>query len=316
MNKKIFISMASYLDTMLFFTLLQAFSKAKNSHLLRVAVVNQHHIDHRQAIKNLPFANQIRYLHVQPQDTLGVSWARHLAFSLYDGEQYFLQIDSHTCFEQDWDVNLCNQHDSLLLRSNKPIISTYPYRFDMVDGVPKYEPSEGKTALILRPHKETSLTEDNVVLRFEGKHMFTDKSMPGCHIAAGFIFCSGNFIEEVPYDPFLYFHGEEQSLAARSYTKGWDIFHPIHTPLYHLYKMPDKHHDEHHWYGSVNSERAFSSEFLTERAKKRLFQLFCGDGLLGAYSLGKDRSLEEFIEFSGLDYKNKVINDRYENLLV
>ena len=80
--------------------------------------------------------------------------------------------------------------------------------------------------------------------------------------------------------------------------------------------MPDKHHDEHHWYGSVNSERAFSSEFLTERAKKRLFQLFCGDGLPGVYSLGKDRSLEEFIEFSGLDYKNKVINDRYENLLV
>ncbi len=59
---------------------------------------------------------------------------RNLAFSLYDGEQYFLQIDSHTCFEPGWDDTLRAQHTQLLARAAKPIISTYPYRFDMVDG--------------------------------------------------------------------------------------------------------------------------------------------------------------------------------------
>jgi glycosyltransferase involved in cell wall biosynthesis len=316
MDRNIFISMASYLDPMLFFTLQEAVGKAQEPDLLRFAVIDQNSIDQRQAIQALPFANQIRYVHVHPQDTLGVSWARNLAFSLYDGEHYLLQIDSHTCFEPDWDANLRAQHDALLSRSEKPIISTYPYRFDMVDGVPHYKPSQGKTALVLRPHPDTSLSEDNVVLRFQGKHMFTDQAVPGCHVAAGFIFCAGHFVEQVTYDPFLYFHGEEQSLAVRAYTHGWDIFHTTWVPLYHLYKMANTPHEGHHWYGSVNAQRAFSSSFLTQRAKARLTRLLCGDGLPGVYGLGQARSLDDFIDFSGIDYKNKVINERYEGLLV
>lgn len=316
MNQTIFISMASYLDPMLFFTLQDAISKAQQPDLLSFAVIDQNIDDQRHAIRALPYSSQIRYLHVHIQDTLGVSWARNLAFSLYNGEQYLLQIDSHTCFEESWDANLRRQHSQLLLRADKPIVSTYPYRFDMVDGVPHYKPSAGKTALVLRPHPETPLSEDNVVLRFIGKHMFTDQAVPGCHVAAGFIFCSGQFIEQVPYDPYLYFHGEEQSLAVRAYTRGWDIFHPTSVPLYHLYKMANTPHQTHHWYGDVDAQRAFTGAALKQRAKIRLAQLLCGDGLPGAYGLGQARSLEDFMVFSGIDYKQKVITERYEGLVI
>lgn len=316
MNRKIFISMASYLDPMLFFTLRDGFAKARHPELLCFAVVDQHVDDQRAAILALPFAAQVRYLHVHPRDTLGVSWARNLAFSLYDGEQYLLQIDSHMCFEQDWDSKLRDQHSALLARSAKPVISTYPYRFDMVDGVPHYTPSEGKTALVLRPHPETPLSDGEVVLRFIGKHMFTDQAVPGCHVAAGFIFCDGRFVEEVPYDPYLYFHGEEQSLAVRAYTRGWDIFHPTWVPLYHLYKSANTPHETHHWHGEIDAQRAFSGAYLTERARQRLTRLLCGDGLPGAYGLGQVRSLDDFIAFSGIDYKQKTVTDPYEGQLI
>ena len=174
MNQNIFLSIASYLDPMLFFTLSEAVRKAQQPDLLRFAVVDQNFDNQRGAISALSYGTQVRYLHVQPQDTLGVSWARNLAFSLYDGEGYLLQIDSHMCFEENWDTNLREQHSKLLERAAKPIISTYPYRFDLVDGIPRYTPSQGKTALVLRPHPETPLTADNVVLRFIGKHMFTN----------------------------------------------------------------------------------------------------------------------------------------------
>jgi len=316
MNRKIFISLASYLDPMLLFTLHDAISKAQQPELLRFTVIDQHTEDQREVIAALPFSTQIRYLHIHPQDTLGVSWARNLAFSFYDGEDFLLQIDSHMCFEANWDANLREQHATLLARSAKPIISTYPYRFDMIDGVPHYTPSEGKTALVLRPHPETPLQPDNVVLRFIGKHMFADQAVPGCHVAGGFIFCSGRFVEEVPYDPYLYFHGEEQSLAVRAYTRGWDIFHPTWTPLYHLYKLANTPHEAHHWHGPVDGRRSFSSAYLTDRAKQRLMQLLCGDGLPGAYGLGQERSLEQYIAFSGIDYKTKTISEPYEGLLV
>lgn len=316
MNRKFFISVAAYLDPMLFFTLQTAISKAQQPELLHFAVVDQHIQDQREAIRALPFSAQVRYLHIHAQDTLGVSWARNVAFSLYDDEEYLLQIDSHTYFEENWDSNLRAQHTQLLSRSAKPIISTYPYRFDMVDGIPKYTPSEGKTALVLRPLPESQLTQDDVVLRFIGKHMFTDKAVPGCHVSAGFIFCAGKFVEEVPYDPYLYFHGEEQSLAVRAYTRGWDIFHPTWVPLYHLYKEANIPHETHHWYGEVDAQRAFNSVYLTQRAKLRLNRLLCGDGLPGAYGLGQVRSLDEFIAFSGIDYKQKAITDRYDGLLI
>ena len=315
MNPNIFLSIASYLDPMLFFTLNDAIRNARQPDLLRFAVVDQNFNNQRAAITALPYGEQVRYLHIQPQDTLGVSWARNLAFSLYDGEGYLLQIDSHMCFEKDWDTNLRDQHIKLLERAAKPIISTYPYRFDLVGGIPKYTPSEGKTVLVLRPHPETPLTANNVVLRFIGRHMFTEQAVPGCHVAAGFIFCAGSFVEEVPYDPYLYFHGEEQSLAVRAYTRGWDIFHPTWVPLYHLYKEANTPHETHHWHGDVDAQRAFTSAYLTERAKNRLTQLLCGDGLPGAYGLGNVRTLDEFITFSGIDYKQRLIYERYAGLL-
>ena len=316
MNQKIFISMASYLDPMLFFTLQDAIDKAQQPDLLRFAVIDQNFNDQRETIRALPYSGQIRYLHIHPQDTLGVSWARNLAFSLYDGEQYLLQIDSHMCFENGWDQNLRTQHSELLNRSAKPIISTYPYRFDMVDGAPKYTPTERKTALVLRPHPETPLTDGNLVLRFVGKHIFTDKAVPGCHLAAGFIFCAGRFIDEVPYDPFLYFHGEEQSLSIRGFTRGWDIFHPTWTPLYHLYKEANTPHETHHWHGEIDSQRVFNGAYLTERSKNRLTQLLCGDETLGAHGLGSVRCLDDYTALSGIDYRNRVITDPFQGRLI
>ena len=39
----------------------------------------------------------------------------------------------------------------------------------------------------------------------------------------------------VPYDPTLYFLGEEITLAVRAYTHGYDLFHPSETIVWHEY---------------------------------------------------------------------------------
>jgi glycosyltransferase involved in cell wall biosynthesis len=315
MKETIFISMASYLDPMLFFTLNDAYAKASRPERLAFAVVDQNMEDQRATIAALPFANQVRYVHVHPEDTLGVCWARSTAFSLYDGEDFLLQIDSHMLFEEAWDDKLLAQHAKLRMRSSKPIISTYPYRFDIVDGVPRPMKNEGRTALVLRPHPEKNLAPDDAVLRFMARHLFTDQPVAGCHVSAGFLFAAGAFVEEVPYDPYLYFHGEEQSLAVRSFTRGWDIFHPLLIPVYHLYKSEGTAYLTHHWHGESEARRAFRSGYLLERAKKRLNRLLMGDGLPGAYGLGTARTLAQFHELSGIDYANHTITDPFDGKL-
>jgi len=315
MRQTIFISIASYLDPMLFFTLNDAVAKAARPELLALGVVDQHHANQRALVAALPFARQVRYVHLHPQDTLGVSWARNTAFSLYDGEAFLLQVDSHTLFEPGWDEQLRSLHARLCERSAKPIVSTYPYRFDMVDGRPQYTPGDGRTALVLRPHPEKELTRDDAVLRFMARHLFTNEPVLGCHVSAGFLFAAGSFVEEVPYDPYLYFHGEEQSLAVRAFTRGWDIYHPLTTPVYHLYKNENTPYESHHWHGGVDGRRAFHSSHLMERARQRLNRLLMGDGLPGAYGLGTVRSMAQYSELSGIDYANQTISDPFDGKL-
>jgi len=312
---RIFLSIASYLDPLLFFTLNDAVAKAARPELLALGVVDQHVQDQRAAIAALPFARQVRYVHVDARDTLGVSWARSTAFSLYDGEAFLLQVDSHTLFEPGWDEQLRGLHARLAGRSAKPVISTYPYRFDIVDGVPRYTPSEGRTALVLRPHPEKNLAPDDAVLRFMARHLFASEPVMGCHVSAGFLFAAGSFVEEVPYDPYLYFHGEEQSLAVRAFTRGWDIYHPLATPVYHLYKNEGTAYATHHWHGELETRRAFPSSYLTDRARLRLNRLLMGDGLPGAYGLGSVRTLAQFAELSGIDYARQTISDPFDGQL-
>ena len=54
-------------------------------------------------------------------------------------------------------------------------------------------------------------------------------------------------MSEVPYDPELYFHGEEITLAIRAFTHGYTLFHPPEHVLWHEYTRyyRQKHWDDH-----------------------------------------------------------------------
>ena len=306
---KIFISIASYCDEILFFTINDCFLKAKYPQNLTFAIVDQNDESQREKIDALEFSNQIKYVYINKLDTQGVSWARNIAFSLWDNEEYLLQIDSHMTFEENWDETLMQQHNDLLKISPKPIISTYPYDFQFdEDNKPTFKKPSGEYVLELRPHPDTSLKKDNAVLRFRAEHTKSSKPVNGCHLAAGFIFASASFIEEIPYDPYLYFHGEEQSLSIRAFTKGWDIYHPTSIPLYHCYKKIGASHTTHHWHENTDNKRVLKSTYLRQRAIKRVNRLLYGDGMKNSiYGLGSVRTLDQYIKFSGIDYKNRII---------
>ncbi len=307
---KIFVSIASYCDELLFFTIKDCMDKANKPENIFFGIVDQNEATQRAEIDGLDFKNQIKYVYINNIDTFGVSWARNIAFSLLDGEDFLLQIDSHMLFEKDWDLTLINQYNNLKMISQKPIIITYPYDFSFDENSnPTFNKPSGKSVLVLRPHPDTPLEKDSARIRFRAEHKYTDAPVLGCHIAGGFIFTSSDFIEEIPYDPFLYFVGEEQSLSIRAYTRGWDIYHPIWIPLYHQYKNKKIEYLSQHWNKDANDKRVLSSAHLTNRTIKRVNRLLYGDGMKNSvYGLGSVRTMDDFIAFSGIDYKNKTIN--------
>lgn len=305
---KIFISVASFIDPYLEFTVKNACAKAINPEDLVFGIVDQHTENRRAPLQALGLEAQIRYIHIHPVESRGVCWARSLVQSLFQDETFYLQIDSHTYFEHGWDENLKHQLAALGAQSTKPILSVYPFGFEFENDQPVVKTRIGETTtLVLRVKPDENLTAENSVLRFHARHQRIREPQLGFHVAGGFIFTYGSFVNEIPYDPRLYFHGEEQNLAVRAFTHGWDIFHPPKIPLYHLYKLPDKGYTTHHWHQDWDSQRDYAWHELRSAAISRLNDLLYQQKELGAFGLGTQRSLEDYAQLSGIDYQAKSI---------
>jgi hypothetical protein len=82
----------------------------------------------------------IKVIATDAKDAAGPVWARHLACSLFMGQDYVLHIDSHMRFVRHWDELLIQQllAAEVLEGSSKVILTTYP---------PGYELHEGKARL-------------------------------------------------------------------------------------------------------------------------------------------------------------------------
>lgn len=305
--KTIFISIASFVDPLLFFTVCRAIHRAKHPERLRFGIVEQGLFDNSWLYKQDP---RIRYKYFHPVDSHGVCWARAQVQTLFQDEDLYLQIDSHTAFLQDWDQLLEDEYYKLFAISPKPILSTYPPVFTLSDtGQEELSYTNPDYALAMSPMPDAVITRENPVVMFRGTWVLGRKPVIGFHLAGGFIFTSGRFVQEVPYDEKLYFHGEEQNLALRAFTHGWDVFHPNVLPLFHKYKQAGDDHVAHHWHATWEAQRSMKWVDRQRAANQRLRDLL--DGKIPSTDpcgLGPLRTVKGFYDFSGIDYINNTIN--------
>ena len=307
----IFISIAAYQEPLLAQTIADACRKAERPRELVFGVVDQHPHSRRQELLALHPELQLRYVHLHPIDARGVCWARSICFSLYRGEEFLLQIDSHMIFEMAWDSRLRLQMERLSAFSAKPVVTNYPWGFEMQGRTPVVNPHRAfEATLYLKPHPESVLTDTCATMRFVTDQLGTDEPVRSCHLAAGYFFTLGQFVQEVPYDPQLYFHGEEQSLALRAYTKGWDLFHLREIPLFHQYKPAGQDNEGHHWHTRWNALRDVDHGQATRHADQRLMDLVYQRRDLGVYGLGTVRTLEDYARDFGIDYLRLSIGER------
>ena len=303
----IFISLASYCDTLLKSTIQSAYDNACFPDRLVFGVVEQ---SAQNSLTELPeqIQKQIKYVLLNPVQARGVCWARSLVQSLYADEDWFLQVDAHTLFDKHWDVQLIASWMDCLKESPKPIMSSFLHAFEIVNGeFQKHKYTDNVIANTVT--KDVVFEKSLADLAFNS--VFVDSTAPvrGFHAAAGFIFAPGTFVYEVPYDPHMYFYGEEHSLALRAFTHGWDIFHPRKLPLYHYYYNPNMEVKRVHHWGDHDANRSEKWWALDGRAKLRFEKLVSGASL-GVYGLGGVRTVEDYAAFSGIDYRNRVIHPK------
>ncbi len=299
--ERIFVQIASYRDPELQSTLTDLFSKAEHPERITAGICLQlfPELDHECEF-HVERQHQVRCIRVRANESRGVCWARSLIQKLWEGEEYTLQIDSHMRFEPAWDTKMINVLK--ICPTAKALLTTYP---------PEYTPPNvlpDECISIMKP----SMFDEWRILRLESV-VIPSANAPlepfsSALSAACFLFGPSNVISEVPYDPHLYFFGEEISLTVRLWTHGWNFFHP-HIPL--LYHRWDRDYRNTHWKDVPSSDNL---DTLSRNRVNHLLGIASADKYttidLEKYGLGKVRSLADYEQFSGICFQSSSI-ERY-----
>jgi hypothetical protein len=304
MAPRIFVSIASYRDTECQWTVKSLFERARHPERVFAGICWQFIAEEDAdcfTVRTRP--DQCRVIEVDARQSRGVCWARsRIQRELRAGEEYFLQIDAHSRFVQDWDEIFLE----MLAACGTPraVLSAYPASYTPPDQL-------GQDVVTIISAKEF---DDRGLLAF-GSHgtplaKAPDKPVPTPFIGAGLLFGPSDMVREVPYDPYIYFTGEEITLAARLWTSGWDIFAPNRVTVYHEYsERPNKRR---HWH-----DHKLWSE-LSDRAVHRVRHLLDGEATKDAealrdidqYGLGSRRSFADYQTFAGVDFRRKLIGGK------
>ena len=307
---EIFISIASYQDPLLETTIRSAYDNSANPELLRFGICDQS--SHPLDLDLITFSNQISYEHIDPHLSQGPCWARARVQNFYSNEPYYLQIDSHMQFEQDWDSYMLSYLTKIQNEGSSshspPIITCYPRGFDIVDFDNKnfYLQSDDTSTFTL------NFREDSIFCNGPYSSQITSMTNTeithGYLIAAGCLFSTGEFVKQVPYDQSLYFYGEELSIALRAFTKGFGIYHIPEVPIYHLYTDTSDLKRKLHWDENEDSSRSVKWHERESISINRLINLI-DDKVKGTFGLGDIRTLEEFEYISGINLEEQKIVD-------
>lgn len=326
MKNTIFISIASYRDSELIPTLKNMVESSASPEKLFISVcwqdekrdfsvftdmgaTEKEYSESNPDVMHLSYHGATIYVHfVQYYQAKGACWARYCCEQYYTDENYFLQIDSHCRFIQNWDSELIEYYLSLKKDFRKPIISGYP---------PGYTPAT----------EDKEEVRNQIVARMVFNH-FNDGDIPsflpvalldekkhsrGCFLAGGFTFSVGQFVLDVPNDPQVFFLGEEISMSARAFTHGYDVVYPNKIFLYHFYSRTgcDRIWGDH---TQEKKEKKVVEKSWVERdqiSKNRVRQLlgiqYSDDIDLGKYCLGTERTLEEYEYLTGILFSEQLL---------
>lgn len=306
----IFVSVASYRDPECADTVFDLFQKAACPYRIYVGVCQQNYPVDEDVMTGYTkmmeakgvgdFRNQIRVYSLDASSAKGPMLARsYIEQYLYRQEKYYLVIDSHTIFANHWDLKAI--HMLKQCPSAKPVLTMYPenytHRNHTCDDMPasyfRFKRFNDKARL---PEIEGPLFRQKL-----------SHPCPSLFWGACFSFTLGQVISEVPFDPHCpyVFIGEEISMAARLFTHGWDLYHPLSMLVLHRWNRLRPTFWEQFQGTSQEHVARREAEQKGYARLRTLMGLRAADPQevkLGIYGLGTVRTLAEYEKYCGLNF--------------
>src|SRR5205823_4031879 len=125
-------------------------------------------------------------------------------------------------------------------------------------------------------------------------------------LSAHFLFTNGEFVREVPYDPDLYFIGEEITLTIRAYTHGYDLFHLAEIIVWHEYT---RQYRTKHWEDHVRTQGVEREWHERDVVSKEKVKRFLAEPYVGPFGCGAARTFADYEAYAGISFRHRKVQD-------
>jgi hypothetical protein len=295
----IFVQLAAYHDYELPVTINDILDKASGNNQINIGVYLCYHEKEDIQVPSLP---NVKVKTAMAPEGIGLGYSRLQAHNFYDGEDYYLQVDSHTKMDKNWDQRVIGDIKKYQeLGFKKPLLTCYPRNYKYLDdGSCEIDQNDNITQIRFseNPHQFESLRiPTQTAFTNENGNIFSNS------ISGGSVATVGGFITP---NPRVAFYGEEIFIAARAFTNGFDLLLPEKLFMSHLYfdhNRPEQSLRRLIW-------KDYPEEFseIDAVSKKEIFDTL-SNGIVGPEYLGSERSIEEYGMRCGLDFKTGVIHE-------
>ena len=308
MNKKetILVHLPSYRDPELLPTIEDALANAKYPKRVHFGICRQYHPE--DGFDDLTEYKKDRRFKIHEclfTEAKGLPWARSVINEqLLTNEDYVLQLDSHHRFAKDWDETLIDMHNGLEKKGYKPILAAY---------LPLYTPFNDPAGRTMEPWQQQFACfypHGTIFIRpslLQGWQDMTEPPMSR-FLSGHFCFARSEWAKEIRHDPDIYFSGEELNLTVRSYTHGYDMFHPHKLVVWHstmreeragMLKWDDDAKHNVDWWNKQDYARKKIRCLLRTEEDPNID--------LSGYDLGTVRTLLDYEKYAGFNFKRKAV---------
>lgn len=309
----LFIAMPSLPDTELFNTINSAYENSLNPEELYIGIHFSYSDskdlkpvkDFISTKKNISLIEKkISNNKSKNKDKMGTGISRCGASSLYDGQDYFFQTDSHMLFDKGWDKTLIDLHEEAryFAKNEKVVLTGYPGPHIYEEGG-IFKSRKPRYPKFLRNFMFAEVVPGWVDEEMVGR---SEKFLPAIKTSGSFIFGDKHFANNTGLESYIYFLDEELIQTMNLIWEGFSLVFPNieDLPLTHMYNQD---------INEFGGERKSSGDFCEEDIAEEL----CRKSYLKYISEYPERA-EKFYKYSSVhprfgSLKNGQIPEFFNN---
>lgn len=303
-DKTILIHLPAYREPELIPTIKSALENAEYPDRLVFGICRQYNPDDKfDNIDEYRNNKQFKIYDMLYTEAKGLPYARSIINEkLLTDEDFVVQLDSHHRFDKNWDSTLIRWYYDLKNEGYNPLICGY---------LPYYNPFKDPEERVMEPWLSEAASfypHGTIFIRPTGipNWQSLTKPFPARFLSGHFCFGPNKWAKEIRHDPDIYFSGEEINLTVRSFTHGYDLFHPHRCIIWHATMREERNGmliwDDQNKRGDV----MWWKQQDIARAKIRQLLRTEDNGFdLTGYDIGTARTLRDYEKYAGIHFKRR-----------